>query len=138
VSEVLSGWVWVRIDRHCRMCCSFSTCTHPHTPPHTHTRAHTYTHTHATHTHTHPPVQLIYRQYVNLTSFSEPQPVVSCCLATPEDLAVDWLGRNLYWTDSTRRVIEVAKLNGKGCSILAHIPASLGAPSLIALDPTRG
>ena len=99
---------------------------------------HVHTHHTHTHTHTHTPIQLIYRQYVNLTSFSEPQPVVSCCLVTPEDLAVDWLGRNLYWTDSTRRVIEVAKLNGKGRSILAHIPDSLGAPSFIALDPTRG
>ena len=36
-------------------------------------------------------------------------PIITCYLATPEDLAVDWLGRNLYWTDSTRGVIEVRR-----------------------------
>ena len=63
---------------------------------------------------------------------------MTCCLVTPEDLAVDWLGRNLYWTDSNRRVIEVAKLDGGGRTILAQIPKSFGSPSFIALDSTRG
>ena len=88
------------------------------------------------HTHTH--TQQIYRQFVNLTSTSELEAVVTCCLVTPEDLAVDWLGRNLYWTDSNRRVIEVAKLDGGGRTILAHIPKSIAPPSFIALDSTRG
>ena len=82
--------------------------------------------------------QQIYRQFVNLTSTSEPEPVVTCCLVTPEDLAVDWLGRNLYWTDSNRRVIEVAKLDGSSRTILAQIPKSFGSPSFITLDSTQG
>ena len=105
---------------------------HTHTHTHTHTCMYTYMYVYA---HIR---QLIYRQYVNLTSTSEPQAVVTCCLVVPEDLAVDWLGRNLYWTDSNRQVIEVAKLDGGGRTILAQVNESLGSPSLIALDSTRG
>ena len=60
-------------------------------------------------------LQLIYRRSIsnvnsNATTtivFGEATPIITCCLATPQDLAVDWLGRNLYWTDSERGVIEV-------------------------------
>lgn len=65
--------------------------------------------------------------------------VVCCCLSSPEDLAVDWYGRNLYWTDSKLRVIEISKLDGSERTIFALIPEQLyGAPSLIAVDPVRG
>ena len=59
-------------------------------------------------------------------------------MGTPADLAVDWFGKNLYWTDSTRRVIEVAKLDGSRRIILYKVPSDLGAPTLIVLDPLRG
>ena len=67
--------------------------------------------------------------------------VVSCCLTAPEDLAVDWFGRNLYWTDSQRKVIEVARLDGeggRGRSVIAIVNSSLGPPGNIALDPLGG
>ena len=64
--------------------------------------------------------------------------VISCCLTEPEDLAVDWLGHNLYWTDSGRRVIEFSQLNGTLRSVLTFIPINLGPPQHIALDPFGG
>ena len=63
------------------------------------------------------------------------QEVVSCCLWSPEDLAVDWLGRNLYWTDSERGVIEMARLDGGGRTVLRR---DLDSPSALALDPHGG
>ena len=31
----------------------------------------------------------------------------------PEGLAIDWVARNLYWTDSGKRTIEVVNLDTK-------------------------
>ncbi len=86
---------------------------------HTHTRAHTH--------------QLIYRQ--SLDQSSVPEQIISCCVGSPEDLAVDWLGKNLYWTDSSHGTIEVAKLDGRGRYLLAR---NLNEPAMISLDPVRG
>jgi len=53
----------------------------------------------------------------------------------PEGIAVDWLSRNIYWSDFGRNRIEVAKLNG------AHRRAILwndiDSPKSIALDPAK-
>lgn len=38
--------------------------------------------------------------------------------AIPNALAVDWIGKNLYWFDTEKRVIEVSKLNGLYPTIL--------------------
>ena len=82
-------------------------------------------------------MQVIMRQeFGGVNSMSES--IITCCLSAPEDLAVDWLGRNLYWTDSQRRVIEVALLDGGGRGILSVVPESLGPPGNIALDPFGG
>ena len=64
--------------------------------------------------------------------------MVCCCLSAPEHIAVDWYGRNLYWTDSDLGVIEIAKLDGSERSIFALIPEGFGAPSVIKVDPLRG
>ncbi len=64
--------------------------------------------------------------------------VVPCCLWQPEDVAVDWLGLNLYWTDSARRVIEVARLDGSRRVVLVQLSQQQGAPGQIVVDPMRG
>ena len=88
-----------------------------------------------TRTHT----QHIYRRSTNRsTSSSDDEEVVSCCLGNITDLVVDWYGRNLYWVDRDKRVIEVSKLNGEGRTVLSVIPESYGAPAVIVLDPLRG
>ena len=83
-------------------------------------------------------LQKIYRHSINITESSGPECVVCCCLGSPEDIAVDWYGRNLYWTDSTLHTIEISKLDGSQRSIYALIPEDLGAISLINVDPVRG
>ena len=64
--------------------------------------------------------------------------IISCCLSAPEDVAVDWMGRNLYWTDSGRHVIEVSSLIGGSRSVLLEVDRTLGPPALLALDPMSG
>lgn len=51
-------------------------------------------------------------------------------------LAVDWIGGNLYWTDTGLTHIEVADLSGKWRTVL--ISEDLDEPGDIAVDPRDG
>jgi len=51
---------------------------------------------------------------------------------TPDGLAVDYVGRNLYWTDQGTSKIEVARLDGSFRRSL--IITSIGYPRAIILD----
>ncbi|XP_067123645.1 low-density lipoprotein receptor-related protein 1 isoform X3 [Centruroides vittatus] len=55
---------------------------------------------------------------------------------SPDGLAVDWVGRNLYWCDKGKDTIEVSKLNGRFRKVL--IREGLQEPRAIALDPYQG
>lgn len=62
-----------------------------------------------------------------------------CCLAdlgSPEGIAVDHLGRNIFWTDSQLDRIEVARLDGRQRRIL--FDTGLVNPRAIVADPMRG
>ncbi|XP_014780688.1 low-density lipoprotein receptor-related protein 2, partial [Octopus bimaculoides] len=48
-------------------------------------------------------------------------------------LAVDWIGRNLYWTDSSKRTIEVSNLRGDHRMIL--LKQNQSRPRAIKVDP---
>ena len=61
-------------------------------------------------------------------------PVITCCYGTISDIAVDWWGRNLYWTDKTRGQVGVSKLDGTGHQVLA---SGLGQPSLLVINPYK-
>lgn len=67
--------------------------------------------------------------------------VVSVGLKKPEGLAVDWVGKKLYWTDcrdsdwETNR-IEVANFDGSYRKVLFW--KNLGLPRAIAVDPLKG
>lgn len=62
--------------------------------------------------------------------------VVQTGLATAEGLAVDWIGKNLYWVESNLDQIEVAKLNGSFRRTL--IAGDMESPRAMALDPRYG
>ncbi|XP_052813760.1 low-density lipoprotein receptor-related protein 1-like isoform X2 [Mya arenaria] len=63
-------------------------------------------------------------------------PIVTSGLATTEGVAVDWIGENIYWVESTLDQIEVAKLDGSFRTTL--IAGNMASPRAIAVDPTVG
>ncbi|XP_059081389.1 low-density lipoprotein receptor-like [Tigriopus californicus] len=56
-------------------------------------------------------------------------------LVMPEDLAIDYLGRNVYITESTKRFIMVCSINTNDCAQLVH---ETGKPRGIAVFPEAG
>lgn len=52
----------------------------------------------------------------------------------PDGLAVDWIGRNLYWCDKQADSIEVSKLNGRYRKTLLR-GKPLDEPRALVLDP---
>ena len=60
----------------------------------------------------------------------------SSTLRNPDGIAVDWVGRNLYWCDKTTDTIEVSKLNGLYRKILVR--DNLQEPRAIAVHPYMG
>ena len=57
-------------------------------------------------------------------------------LGSPEGVAVDWISKNLYWTDSGTDRIEVSRLDGTHHKTL--FSSDLVNPRAIAVDPVRG
>ena len=64
------------------------------------------------------------------------QTLHSATLQNPDGLAVDWVGRNLYWCDKGLDTIEVSRLDGKYRHVLVR--QGLQEPRAITLDPHRG
>jgi len=62
--------------------------------------------------------------------------IVSSDIESPEGIAVDWVGRNLYWTDKGTNRIEMSRLNGSSRRVL--ISDGLQEPRAIVLDPFEG
>ncbi|XP_037683115.1 low-density lipoprotein receptor-related protein 8 isoform X8 [Choloepus didactylus] len=57
-------------------------------------------------------------------------------LHSPEGLAVDWVHKHLYWTDSGNKTISVATVDGgRRCTLFSR---DLSEPRAIAVDPLRG
>lgn len=57
-------------------------------------------------------------------------------LRNPDGLAIDWVGRNLYWCDKGSDTIEVANLDGQHRKVL--IDSGLQDPRGMAVDPHSG
>ena len=57
-------------------------------------------------------------------------------LRNPDGLAVDWVGRNLYWCDKGSDTVEVSNLDGEYRRVV--LSEGLLEPRAIAVDPTTG
>ena len=53
-----------------------------------------------------------------------------------DGIAVDWLGRNLYWTDADKHEVAVTKLNGSFKKVLFR--EGVSRPRAIVLHPMEG
>lgn len=67
---------------------------------------------------------------------SEHVVLINSHLHSPEGLAVDWIHKNIYWTDSGNKTISVATTDG--CKRKTLFDQSLQDPRAIAVDPTSG
>ncbi|XP_048255378.1 very low-density lipoprotein receptor-like [Haliotis rufescens] len=67
---------------------------------------------------------------------SSVEEVASTDVSTPDGLAVDWINKHLYWTDTGFDRIEVSSLDGKMRKTL--INTGLDEPRAIVLDPNYG
>uniref|UniRef100_A0A7N6AZ32 EGF-like domain-containing protein n=1 Tax=Anabas testudineus TaxID=64144 RepID=A0A7N6AZ32_ANATE len=80
--------------------------------------------------------QKIYSAYINEASDSSQQVTLIDSLHSPEGLAVDWVHKNIYWTDSGNKSISVATGDGRKRKVL--IASDLSEPRAIAVDPHQG
>lgn len=78
-------------------------------------------------------LQTISRAFMNGSALEH---VVEFGLDYPEGMAVDWLGKNLYWADTGTNRIEVSKLDGQHRQVLVW--KDLDSPRALALDPAEG
>ena len=72
----------------------------------------------------------------NLQEPYNEQDVITRDVDHPDGVAVDWVGRNLFWTDSGTDRIEVARLDGSSRKVL--ISEDLDEPRSIVLDLNHG
>ncbi|MBN3316112.1 LRP8 protein, partial [Atractosteus spatula] len=79
----------------------------------------------------------IYSTQINKASdVSQQVTLIDSYLHSPEGLAMDWVHKNIYWTDSGNKSISVATADGKKRKTL--VDTDLGEPRAIALDPKQG
>ena len=62
--------------------------------------------------------------------------VIKAGLATTEGLAIDWVGENIYWVESSLDQIEVARLDGTNRTTL--VAGNMVSPRAIVVDPREG
>ena len=59
------------------------------------------------------------------------------CLMTTDDIAMDWIGNNLYWTDAFYARIEVMDMDTGHRMELMRTGVNT-IPRAIAVDPSTG
>ncbi|KAL3854931.1 hypothetical protein ACJMK2_014166, partial [Sinanodonta woodiana] len=83
---------------------------------------------------------------INRRNFSCNSTVTKNCIETlhsttvrnPDGIAVDWIGRNLYWCDRNTDTVEVSKLDGRFRKILINDPDFLREPRALQVFPAKG
>ncbi|XP_032350204.1 low-density lipoprotein receptor-related protein 8 isoform X10 [Camelus ferus] len=79
----------------------------------------------------------IYSAYMDKASDpAEQEVLIDEQLHSPEGLAVDWVHKHIYWTDSGNKTISVATVDGGRRRTL--FSRDLSEPRAIAVDPLRG
>uniref|UniRef100_A0A3B4A8F0 EGF-like domain-containing protein n=1 Tax=Periophthalmus magnuspinnatus TaxID=409849 RepID=A0A3B4A8F0_9GOBI len=78
----------------------------------------------------------IYSAHIDRASESSEQVTLIDSLHSPEGLAVDWVHKNIYWTDSGNKSVSVATVDGLKRRVL--IATELSEPRAIAVDPQHG
>lgn len=53
----------------------------------------------------------------------------------PDGLAIDWIGRNIYWSDNLLNTIEVSSLDGRNRKVLKR---GINEPRALQLYPAKG
>jgi len=79
------------------------------------------------------------QQLVSLTvSFplTDQQTIVSVEVMNPDGVAIDWISRNLFWTDTGTDRIEVSRLDGTSRRVI--VSSGLDEPRAIKVDPMKG
>ena len=66
----------------------------------------------------------------------EPEEIISLSGISPESVAVDWIGNNLYFVESRADRIEVCKMDGSKRGTVIWF--GLSSPKALELDPTEG
>ena len=78
----------------------------------------------------------IFRGRINSGVLVDVKPIVKVGIWTAEGLAVDWIGKNVYWVDSLLDQIQVVNFEGTfSATVLKYDMHNLRA---LALDPTKG
>ncbi|XP_050162795.1 low-density lipoprotein receptor-related protein 8 isoform X2 [Myiozetetes cayanensis] len=78
----------------------------------------------------------IYSAYIDKASDTAEQVIlIDSQLNSPEGLAIDWVHKNIYWTDSGNKTISVATADGSRRRTLFN--TDLSEPRAIAVDPTQ-
>ncbi|CAG5124929.1 unnamed protein product, partial [Candidula unifasciata] len=74
--------------------------------------------------------------FTSRTKHREQEQLHNSTVRNPDGLAVDWIGRNLYWCDKTTDTIEVSTLDGKYRRILLR--EGLQEPRALEVFPQKG
>ncbi|XP_071953012.1 very low-density lipoprotein receptor-like isoform X2 [Antedon mediterranea] len=72
----------------------------------------------------------------NINGSGEPEPVITVA-NTPDGICIDWVYRNMYWTDAGTNTIEVASLEDPSKRAIL-ISENLDEPRAITIDPRVG
>ncbi|XP_060087823.1 low-density lipoprotein receptor-related protein 8 isoform X2 [Heteronotia binoei] len=79
----------------------------------------------------------IYSAYLDKASdTAEHVVLIDSQLNSPEGLAIDWVHKNIYWTDSGNKTVSVATADGTKRRTL--FSTNLSEPRAIAVDPIQG
>lgn len=73
---------------------------------------------------------------VDMADTGNTEDIVVHGIQTVNGLVVDWVANNVYWSDSSTHLIEVARLNGTARKVI--VSQNVNDPRSLAIHPARG